>query len=154
MNAYIESLARRVLGDNPLPEFAAAIVDGAVSMVDMDDWVSRAIGGDVSPRGVWEAWARAGKPDYGPYLPFDYNDWGPDYRREQTANARVSAIADCVADALVTLVIELVIELVIDGEWEAAPCEEYDGQQGWFTDAGHLFGLEIQSGYLVPLLSE
>lgn len=57
---------------------------------------------------------------------------------------------DLVEDALV----EKVIALVEDGGWEAVPCEKWEGQEGWFTDAGHLFGLETKSGYLVPLLSE
>lgn len=150
MNDYVESLARRVLGDNPFPEFAAAIVDGTLLMTDMDDWLAALIGADVSPDKVEESWERAGCPEYHHYLPGDYAQNGIVYWREQTANARASAIADCVTDALV----DIVVELVGRGDWEAIPCEKFTGQPGWFTDAGHLFGLETQSGYLVPTLSE
>ena len=150
MNGYVESLARRILGDNPDPQLVASIVDGTVLMTDMDDWLAPLIGADVSPDKVEESWERAECPEYHHYLPGDYAQNGIVYWREQTANARASAIADCVTDALVTIV----IALVEDGGWEAVPCEKWEGQEGWFTDAGHLFGLETQSGYLVPPLSE
>nr|DAR59588.1 MAG TPA: hypothetical protein [Caudoviricetes sp.] len=150
MNDYVQVLAEAFLGDNPDPQFIADIADGNWLDAEVVEYVGKAVGAHVSLYKVYQAWDHAGRPDYGQYLPFDYNDWGPDYRREQIANARTSAIADRVADALATLV----IALVEDGGWEAVPCEKCEGQEGWFTDAGHLFGLETQSGYLVPPLSE
>ena len=150
MNGYVQGLAEAFLGDNPDPQFIADIADGNWLDAEVVEYVGKAMCADVSPYKVYQAWDRAGRPDYGQYLPCDYNAWGPGYRREQTAEARVSAVADCVADAL----IELVIALVEDGGWEAVPCMVCNDQPGWFTDAGHLFGLETQSGYLVPLVSE
>ena len=150
MNDYVQGLAEAFLGDNPDPQFIADIADGNWLDAEVVEYVGKAMCADVSPYKVYQAWDRAGRPDYGQYLPFDYNDWGPGYRREQTAEARVAAVVDRVADAL----IGLVIALVGDGGWEAVPCEKCEGQEGWFTDAGHLFGLETQSGYLVPPLLE
>lgn len=155
MNDYVQGLAEAFLGDNPDPQFIADMADGNWFDAEVVEYVGKAMGADVSPYKVYQAWDRAGRPDYGQYLPCDYNAWGgggggPGYRRGQTAEARVGAVAAIVADAL----IELVIALVEDGGWEAVPCTVCNDQPGWFTDAGHLFGLETQSGYLVPPLSE
>ena len=150
VNDYVQGLAGAFLGDNPDPYFVADIADGNWFDAEVVEYVGKAMGADVSPYKVYQAWDRAGRPDYGQYLSCDYNAWGPGYRREQTAEARVSAVADCVADAL----IGLVIALVEDGGWEAVPCTVCNDQPGWFTDAGHLFGLETRSGYLVAPVSK
>lgn len=150
MNDYVQGLAGAFLGDNPDPQLVADIADGDWFDAEVVEYVGRTMGADVSPYKVYQAWDRAGRPDYGQYLPFDYNAWGPGYRREQTAEARVEAITDLVEDALV----KKVIALVEDGGWQAVPCEKWEGQEGWFTDAGRLFDLETQSGYLVPPVVE
>lgn len=146
MNDYVQELAETFLGDNPDPQLAADIVDNCYFGSEVGECMAKAMDADVSVNAVFDAWDRAGRPDYSQYLPCDYNDRGPDYRREQTAEARVEAVASLVEYALV----ERVIALVEDRDWEAVPCEKYEGQPGWFTDAGHLFGLETRSAYLVP----
>lgn len=150
MNDYIQELAETFLGDDPEPQLVADIVDGCYFGSEVGEYVAKAMGADVSVNAVFDAWDQAGRPYYSQYLPWDYNDWGPDYMREKIAEAYVDAVAGFVEDALV----KEAIAMVETGGWKVVPCEKYSGQEGWFTDAGHLFGLETRSGYLVPPVSE
>ena len=141
---YVNFLAKRIIGTDLKPNMAAKIIDGDVSLSELFEALAY-LTGDTN-KGIFEAWDKLGRPEYWHYLPADYDlERNPDCRRDCITNARLWAITDMVN---VEILYE-VLHVIEDDNWEIVACEEYNDQPGWFVDAGHLFELETNSGYLV-----
>lgn len=149
-NEYAYKVAKALVCPELTVEFAADVINGEVFGSTIWDDVCTLTGGWCNDAVVFLAWDAMGRPDEWEYLEPGYDmERDPARRRAMTANARISAMAECVANELGYVV----DEIIVNEGWKCIPATEFETDMhgiGWLEEGCDALDCHVESYLFKP----